>query len=479
MLSKKADETTSEDSRELVFPQMMGHFLSTLIAWGPTRSLREKIQLLKYTNDHKQMKDGSIDALDRAILIDAEKSLERRLYQTSSGYLQLPSPSIQEHVEPDVPLSTTNPPVDDTLDSLFSVDEILNKVSAHVPLLADGAEFPEAEIANNHAALEAMAELYTMKGRYKMALRCFLVIGSLHISPEVSDVEESAILSVNGAKHRGATTSGQYGFVLAMIEYQHLHQCLLDDRFLASSVSDERKSMPTPLVALMQLVGLHAASEFLVEHCIPPPVSRTPNFPVSPQSRSSIEAKREEKQSGNESLPINLVADQLRPYPKLFHWYLHQIFVNKPEVYVKFPRTAVPPRSVTELHRSHLELYIEYTDKRDSAKALSGIETYNLERTTTPLLSFLKVSYCLDGCLRRAPFRYILIFSFCRLRFLSVAFAQMKLVGCWKQKGSAISKAYNRTWSNILITLQLSWLTSLNASERGLKKTPSRFLICT
>ena len=104
-----------------------------------------------------------------------------------------------------------------------------------------------------------------------------------------------------------------------------------------------------------------------------------------------MSSTNDERKNLHETLPINLVADQLRSNPKLFHWYLHQIFVRKPEMYVKFPSSAVPPRSVTELHRSHLELYIEYTDKRDSAEALSGTETYNLERMTTPLLTFLKV----------------------------------------------------------------------------------------
>lgn len=393
MLTSKAD-STAEDDDELI-PQMMGHFLSTLIAWGPTRSLREKIQLHKYVEDRRKKNEEAADIVNQAILLNAEKALEQRLHQTSSGYLQLPASTSSQHVEPAASPSATSPPADDTSDSLFSVDAILSKVSARVPLLENNAESPEAEVADNHAALEAMAALYMMKGRYEMALRCFLAIGCLHVSPDVSSVEDNAINAVNGCQGRGKDAgSGQYAFVLAMIEYQHLHQCLLDDTFLSSVFSrDESKKMPIPLVALIQLVGLENARDFLVEHCVAPPVAK-PNLPVSPQSRSSSGiVVAEEKQSGNESLPINFVADQLRPYPKLFHWYLHQIFTKKPETYVKFPHTAVPPRSVTELHRSHLELYIEYTDSRDSANALSGTETYNLERMTTPLLSFLKASF--------------------------------------------------------------------------------------
>jgi hypothetical protein len=389
VLAAKTKESASHDD-VFLYPQMMSHFLSALIAWGPTRSLREKIQLHMYNADRKRKKAGTAELPEDPVLIDAEKSLDLRLHQTASGYLQLPnSPSL--HHESSAPLSARSPPVDDTSDSLFDVDGVLAKVSVHVPLLAADDERVGAKTANNHAALEAMAELNMMKGRYEMALKCFLVMGCLHVTPDVSTVEETAIRAaeMQGPKSMG---NNEYGFVLAMIEYQHLHQCLLDDNFLAASVNDKTQKISTPLVALMQLVGVENAGDFLVEHCVPPPVRKAPRSPAAFQSRASSHVSgTDEPQNRHETLPINLVADQLRPSPKLLHWYLHQIFVRKPEMYVKFPGTAVPPRSVTELHRSHLELYIEYTDKRDSAKALSGTETYNLERMTTPLLSFLKV----------------------------------------------------------------------------------------
>lgn len=455
VLSSQDDETEDENGNQ-VLSQMIGHFLSTLVAWGPTRSLREKIQLHKFVEDNRYPAGGSTDVLDQAILRDAESSLARRLHQTSSGYLQLPS---SQHAEAAASPSVTSPAADDTTDSLFSVDAILSRISAHVPLFGDES-IEETDLLNNRAALEALAELYMMKGRYKMALRCFLAVGCLHVSPDVLSVEDSAIRSVNNGGGRGnAATGGQYGFVLAMIEYHHLHQCLLEDKFLASMKDGERNDPPIPLVALIQLVGLKDASDFLVEHCVPPPVTK-PTLPLSPLSRSSLsDIVTEEKQNGNESLPINFVTDQLRPYPKLFHWYLHQILTRKPEMYVKFPRTAIPPRSVTELHRAHLELYIEYTDKRDSAKALSGTETYNLERMTTPLLSFLKVrsrldcsnthhTICLDTVLT-----FILLSCF-RLPFLSEAFVPTRLAVCWRWNGLVTSKACSRmSLFSILIIL--------------------------
>jgi hypothetical protein len=390
VLATKAQESTGHDDMFL-YPQMMIHFLTALIAWGPTRSLREKIQLHKYNADRKRKKAGTAELPEDPVLIDAEKSLDLRLHQAASGYLQLPNASSLHH-ESSLPLSAPSPPVDDSSDSLFDVDGVLAKVSVHLPLLFADDEYVESETANNHAALEAMAELNMMKGRYEMALKCFLAIGCLHVTPDVSTVEETAILVVNGEfPIPKFTGNNDYGFVLAMIEYQHLHQCLLDDNFIAASVNDKTQNISTPLVALIQLVGLENAGDFLVDHCVPPPDRKAPSSPAALQSRSSDMRGTNERQNRHETLPINLVANQLRSGPKLLHWYLHQIFVRKPEMYVNFPRTAVPPRSVTELHRSHLELYIKYTDKRDSAKALSGTETYNLERMTTPLLSFLKV----------------------------------------------------------------------------------------
>lgn len=394
VLAAKAKASESHDYL-LLYPQMMSHYLSALIAWGPTRSLREKIQLHKYNVDRKRKKAGSDELLEDPVLIDAEKSLDRRLHQTASGYLQLPSPPSLHRPGSSAPLSAPSPSVNDSSDSLFDVDSVLAQVSVHVPLLAASDQHIGAETANNHAALEAMAELNMMKGRYEMALKCFLAIGCLHVTPDVSTVEDTAIVAVNGGVVPKAARRNQYGFVLAMIEYRHLHQCLLDDNFLAASVNDRTQNISTPLIALIQLVGLDSASDFLVEHCVPPPDKKAPSSPAFDMSSTT-----DERKNRHETLPINLVADQLRANPKLFHWYLHQIFVHKPEMYVKFPSSAVPPRSVTELHRSHLELYIEYTDKRDSAEALSGTETYNLERMTTPLLTFLKVRLKLTTGLR-------------------------------------------------------------------------------
>jgi hypothetical protein len=74
------------------------------------------------------------------------------------------------------------------------------------------------------------------------------------------------------------------------------------------------------------------------------------------------------------TLPLDLVVSQLEVSPKLLHWYLHLVFVRKPDIYVKFPNTANPPAAITILHRKHLELYIKYAseDQQDGGRGTIG-----------------------------------------------------------------------------------------------------------
>jgi hypothetical protein len=95
-----------------------------------------------------------------------------------------------------------------------------------------------------------------------------------------------------------------------------------------------------------------------------------------------------------ETLPMDQIAAQLESTPALMHWYLNLVFSKRPELYVKFPNNSMPPDSVTELHRKHFELHIEFSrDMKDSSKVLSGLEIYKVESTATPFLRFLKVRY--------------------------------------------------------------------------------------
>ena len=137
-----------------------------------------------------------------------------------------------------------------------------------------------------------------------------------------------------------------------------------------------------PLFALLRIIGLPLMGRFLMDHCVSPELSSSDMV----MGESSSEAMR------RETLPIDRVAQQLEHSPPLLYWYLHLVFLEKPELYVKFPNNAIPPKTITQLHQRHFQLHVDFAgDDKDSAKSLSGTETYKVETKSTPLLSFLKV----------------------------------------------------------------------------------------
>ena len=132
---------------------------------------------------------------------------------------------------------------------------------------------------------------------------------------------------------------------------------------------------------------------FLVEHCVPPQFLDKETLLSHKDDHMSTTG---EERRG--TLPLDLVASQLDGSPKILHWYLHLILTRKPEVYVRFPNTAYPPRAVTELHRLHFDLYVDFAgSERDSAITLSGVEAYKVCSVTTRLLVFLKAALPLGG----------------------------------------------------------------------------------
>ena len=219
-----------------------------------------------------------------------------------------------------------------------------------------------------------------MQLRYDLSLKAFLTIGLLHSPLSVQQIESDAISSGDAGKDIvepilfGSTS---YAFVLGLIENHHLHQLLLDENFVSGVGSDG--STQTPLFALIRTIGLPLMGKFLMEHCV------SPEF-------SSSSSSADQEPVRKETLPLDEVARQLEPSPALLYWYLQLVFTKKPELYVKFPNNAIPPKAVTELHRKHFKLHVKFAgDARDSAKSLAGTEVYKVEAKTTPLLSFLKV----------------------------------------------------------------------------------------
>jgi len=218
-----------------------------------------------------------------------------------------------------------------------------------------------------------------MKGQYDVALKCLLSIGALHSARSLPQFESQAVNFSDESGSRDldkpwqAASGLPFTYVLGVIDNHHLHQCLLDGQFLSALKAEKA----LPLFSLLQLVGFQAMGTFLIEHCVPP------------QSGDSSSQGSERRGT----LPLDLVAKQLEKSPQILHWYLHLVFVRKPEIYVKFPNTAYPPRAVTDLHRRHFDLYVKYAGKeRNSAEVLSGVEAYKVGGVSTALLSFLKVS---------------------------------------------------------------------------------------
>ncbi|CAB9522683.1 associated protein 41 homolog [Seminavis robusta] len=356
-------------------------FLFTLIGWGPTSFLKEYVKLCK--------NNGRIGGGDKVAADDAEARFARRYTQSSAGYLRFPVPADDSHRGP----SIRSDGYPDDKQALFDIDTVANMVSRNAILMSDEVSIVEANAMkgkNTHAALDAMAKLNMMRGRYDAALKSFLFIGALHSSRPLSDFEAGAIefLALVGGREVDrpwkAESGASYTYLLDVIDGHNLHQCLLDETFLGEN------GIP-PLFALLQLVGFREMGIFLIEHCVPPQIQQYTRSPGDGPSTGANEERRG-------TIPLDLVASQLKLRPPILHWYLHLVFLQKPEVYVRFPNTAYPPQAVTELHRLDFDLHVKYSGReRDSAWFCAQVEAYKVSNTSTRLLQFLKTTLPLGG----------------------------------------------------------------------------------
>jgi hypothetical protein len=257
--------------------------------------------------------------------------------------------------------------------------------------------------AQMNIVTEALAELSFMRGEYLDALRLFMILAVNRSGPRL---DEKALKLVQG----GANANGvggqnhrplhnEHEFVLAMIEHHNLFSCLLDQAFLpvigvnarpksrnvARETSNEVHAARalSPIVALIHLVGLDFASSFLLEHCV-----------ASDGTAEHHGAQNIVVHGAEANLPLQAVAAQLSGRPKLLHWYLHQIFLHRPEVYVDLSHMAVPSKEVLDLHRTHFELHVKYYVK-DSALSDQDAPLFATIRSKiveSPLMAFLRVS---------------------------------------------------------------------------------------
>jgi vacuolar protein sorting-associated protein 41 len=381
ILSKMLDEvehmrqSAKPDVTKTLVYEAEGHVLNTLLAWGTTRSLQEHIKFFEF--------QAKLDSSYTSLLLRTAESLHYRLQQSAVGYLDLTYVTSPASVLTEIPLAGSASTLKAN-DALFSIDDLFLEF-ARRPSLAN-AEF--AEVSNliaklsikqleSRLTIDAFAKLFLMKGGYDDALKCFLLIGAMHSIRTLEEIERDAIRFVNHEDLEIEEVVGPYSFVLYIIDFHHLHQCLLETNFLPGFAKN------SPVCALIRLVGLKLVGDFLISNCTAPqPLSTT---------TSSLAATVKSGGERRGTLPIDLVAEQLKGTPKLFHWYLHLILRMKPELYVKFPTTANPPPIVAELHKKHLDCYLRFAGpNRDSALALSGVEAYLVLEKSTPLLSFLK-----------------------------------------------------------------------------------------
>ncbi len=321
----------------------------------------------------------------------AEKDLNRRISQTAFGCLsgtQFSASSVQN--------LSIGQSLDSSSDALFDVDHLSFRFSQRLHA-TDSNDYGDDYLAPVKigaldpplsVTVEALAELELMRERFDQALGYYLALGCHFATTPFSSLEESAVAMVNSpislqpesARHLGELDIGKYDHVLSLIEIHQLYPILLKRNYdFVGSASDAH--VEPPITSLIRLVGLNKAGNFLIES-------------ISPPHDSSVDDQSKEKLVyAGANLPLDLVASQLKPRPKLLYWFLHQVFTRKPELYVKFPTTAVPSISITDLHRIQFSLFVDFAEENESRWKTDATSFAEVDKET-PFMAFLKVIPC-------------------------------------------------------------------------------------
>ena len=374
-------------------------FLETLRGWGSASSLRRRVQLHRLGERDRRWGGGDGGGLasgrreGRTATSDfvkrAERDLNRRISQTAFGVLG-DAAGVSS-----VGSAAGRRRSLESRDSLFDVEQLTSRLTARVA----GDEGAALDLQADHVVVrsavgaaetccvtvEAVAELELMRERHGRALGSYLALGSLLAEESLDEIEGAAVKSVNGhdpeagppdGGHAVQTGGRGYRHVLALIELHRLLPLLLRRNY---SVDDGAARQP--IVSLIALVGIGAAGGFLADNVCPTPSS----------SNDTSDAAT--------GLPIESVASQLRDTPRLLYWFLFRVLVDRPEMYVRFPTTAVPPRWVQELHREQFSLFLDFSAGEQGRT--DGVSAAADERDT-PFMSFLRVSETVFG--QRRPF---------------------------------------------------------------------------
>lgn len=391
VLEKMLEETVSRHSQSsIVSDEHDGHdaasdkmtdlFLETLRSWGPTSSLRKRIQLRRYYSQ-KSRSDSSLVAFVK----QAEKDLQRRISQTAFGVLSdatKDSTFIMESI-------STRQAIDASKDSLFGIDNLIDKFSSGLQLngksTGEDYQTPNILVGRNSdiTSIFAIAELEMMREKFDRALGYYLAIGSSFMTASLPMLEEAAVLSVNHSQEKLAladVTETKYDHVISLLEMHQLHNILLNRNY--SFVDKTEGSTEPPIVALIMLVGLSKAGLFLMD-CLSPP-----------DTKSDSEGEMDDKNSSSDSnLPLDAIAAQLASRPKLLYWFLFQVFTKRPEMYVNFPTTSVPPLAITNLHRAQLSLFLDYADENEGEMISEPMSSTSMAiDSDSPFMSFLRAT---------------------------------------------------------------------------------------
>ena len=344
-------------------------YIEALRAWGNSSSLRDRMQLHRYAMLHIDHSLDESPSNDQVRLYDeAERSLKNRMQQSAAIYLQ--SNNDLEAIDTSVENSNYSlPPSGKTSDELFSI----GRMRSYFEDTLKSLESPKGrnEVDTNEAKLatfEALAELEFMDGKYKKCLYYYLEIGAIHSLSLLECIEDDALNFAFRKSKKSLEKKHRYKHLLKLVTSNELQSSLLELKI-------KTKGIPA-LLCFISLLGLEAVREFLVDYTVLP------------------DNKKYSVQTTAYSLQVDAVSMAFKEYPKLQLWFLQSILIYKPEIYVHFPNTAVPPNVIKNLHKTHFDLLVEFEDRENSfrKKKLSVIPTFDEVQKKSPLLKFLKVN---------------------------------------------------------------------------------------
>ncbi len=389
VLEKMLEETVNHRSEgctmsdeyevhDVALDKMTDLFLETLRSWGPTSCLRKRIQLQRYNSQNLRNNSSSV-----AFIKQAEKDLQRRISQTAFGVLSdaKDSTSMIEDIK-------TRQAIDSSKGSLFDVDNLIAKFCTRLQLNGKSTnhDYQSSNIfvgrKSDITVIFANAELEMMRERFDRALGYYLSIGSSFKTESLPLLEETAVLTVNHSQEKLALAEvigTKYDHVLSLIEMHQLQYILLNRNY--SFVDKSKGSTEPPIVALIMLVGLSKAGSFLMD-CL-----------SLPDTKSDSDGVESTNASNDSNLPLDAIATQLASRPKLLYWFLFQVFTKRPDIYVKFPTTSVPPLTITNLHRTQFSLFLDYANESDGEVISEPIVSTSVTiDSDSPFMSFLRAT---------------------------------------------------------------------------------------